>query len=421
MASKFGWIDFSEKERQQMLDIIDLFNKQDTRDELGVGTIRDAFSDHFFPGTSTIQTRARYFLFVPWIYRDVERRLAWNKWSAERFSREIEICEKKLIRALMAGGEKEGVIGIEAKEKLQRLPSNIYWTGLYALKIRRVEGSQSQYARQVSYCHRTPRAEASGMNPRSKEHDEPTLENSSSGWHLGMPDPPINLLKETTLKLTRKQAAYLRERVIQAHRNSLFASFLLETDDTLGTNFVWEHPIIPSLPKILQNSVLHARNFSEAIHGAALLYNLMLSEAKENEEGTSKYISWLDQWALELSQRWSVIEKWCQNRGEFWQGPVFDGHRIPVKTKRFVDNWLSTLLENGGPKNIYENRDARMWISHRELELKKKSRARLHNDDALSRWSGASGTAQLDFRWRIAKAHLTDIYTGLNGREGTNA
>ena len=94
MASKFGWIDFSEKERQQMLDIIDLFNKQDTRDELGVGTIRDAFSDHFFPGTSTIQTRARYFLFVPWIYRDVERRLAWNKWSAERFSREIEICEK---------------------------------------------------------------------------------------------------------------------------------------------------------------------------------------------------------------------------------------------------------------------------------------------------------------------------------------
>lgn len=34
---------------------------------LGFAPIRDAFADYFFPGTSTIQTRARYFLFVPWI------------------------------------------------------------------------------------------------------------------------------------------------------------------------------------------------------------------------------------------------------------------------------------------------------------------------------------------------------------------
>ena len=89
MRSRFGWVDFAEDDRQRMLDIVDLLNQQDTRDELGVGTIRDAFSDHLFPGTSTIQTRARYFLFVPWIYRDVEQRLSWNKWSAERFAKEV--------------------------------------------------------------------------------------------------------------------------------------------------------------------------------------------------------------------------------------------------------------------------------------------------------------------------------------------
>ena len=134
MASKFGWVDFSESERKQMLDIVDLFNQQDTRDELGVGTIRDAFSDNLFPGTSTIQTRARYYLFVPWIYKDVERRLSRNKLSMVDFTKEVERREKKLIRALMAGGESDGVIGIEAKEKLQRLPSNIYWSGLRPLR-----------------------------------------------------------------------------------------------------------------------------------------------------------------------------------------------------------------------------------------------------------------------------------------------
>lgn len=49
MVSKFGWIDFSEKERRQMLDVVHLFSERETRDELGIGTIRDSFSEHFFP------------------------------------------------------------------------------------------------------------------------------------------------------------------------------------------------------------------------------------------------------------------------------------------------------------------------------------------------------------------------------------
>ena len=39
-----------------------------TLDELGFGIIRDAFADLFFPATSTIMTRARYFILVPSIY-----------------------------------------------------------------------------------------------------------------------------------------------------------------------------------------------------------------------------------------------------------------------------------------------------------------------------------------------------------------
>jgi hypothetical protein len=46
-----------------MVDVISAFREQDTRDELGLGTIRDGFANILFPGTSTIQTRARYFLF----------------------------------------------------------------------------------------------------------------------------------------------------------------------------------------------------------------------------------------------------------------------------------------------------------------------------------------------------------------------
>jgi hypothetical protein len=59
MMSAFVWLDYSERERRKMLDVVDLFREHDTRDQLGVGSVRDAFADMLFPGTSTIMTRAR--------------------------------------------------------------------------------------------------------------------------------------------------------------------------------------------------------------------------------------------------------------------------------------------------------------------------------------------------------------------------
>jgi len=73
MMSAFVWLDYSEIERRKMLEVVDLFREHDTRDELGVGSVRDAFADMLFPGTRTIMTRARYFLLVAWAYQRLER------------------------------------------------------------------------------------------------------------------------------------------------------------------------------------------------------------------------------------------------------------------------------------------------------------------------------------------------------------
>ena len=55
---QLGWIDFSKEDRQKAFDVINLLSEQGAVDELGIGVIRDAFANYFFPGTSTIQTRA---------------------------------------------------------------------------------------------------------------------------------------------------------------------------------------------------------------------------------------------------------------------------------------------------------------------------------------------------------------------------
>ena len=68
-----GWIDFSREQRNKVLSVIHLLSEPEAVDELGIGIIRDSFSDIFFPGTSTIQTRAKYFLLTPYLLSELGR------------------------------------------------------------------------------------------------------------------------------------------------------------------------------------------------------------------------------------------------------------------------------------------------------------------------------------------------------------
>ena len=65
-----AWLDYSEADQRRARDIVAMFSQAESRDELGLGQIRDALSDALFPGTSVLLTRARYLLFVPWLYRE---------------------------------------------------------------------------------------------------------------------------------------------------------------------------------------------------------------------------------------------------------------------------------------------------------------------------------------------------------------
>ena len=127
--SSFTWLDYSERERRQMLDVIDLFKEHSTRDELGLGSVRDAFADQFFPGTSTIMTRARYFLLVPWTYIRLEAKKVGFGQVAERARR----AETDLIEGIENSSDSRGNIGKYAKRTLKRLPSSVYWQGLEPL------------------------------------------------------------------------------------------------------------------------------------------------------------------------------------------------------------------------------------------------------------------------------------------------
>ncbi len=130
-----------------------LFQERETRDELGLGGIRDSIADHLFPGTSTIQTRLRYMLFIPWLFQMLEESTA----GSDQLEIEGRALENRLANALKASGESNGVIGRDAGADLQRLPSSVYWAGLGTWGIRLFTGSTHNLFAYMRHLQNRPR------------------------------------------------------------------------------------------------------------------------------------------------------------------------------------------------------------------------------------------------------------------------
>lgn len=383
-----------------MLDVIDLFGDRDTRDELGIGRIRDTFADLLFPGTSTLQTRAKYFLFIPWIYRYLEDRNVSSREIGNR-ARRLEVS---LIEALVETESGQGVIGQEARARLQRLPSSIYWQGLAKWRIRFYPGSRSQYHHSLdSYYGRLAHVRTSDDGDRVEARLRPN-------WHPGLPDPPDEFPERASFALTGDEAEYLTERILASQPESLLAFLVDQCDPSVDAPFVWFHPERSRFPQEVSTIVSHARRFSEVIHGAALLYNLMLSEKADWLEKRSQYRSELLEWAEGVGARRAEFQEW--DMGEFWSVIEKSYGRMPPPTRRFVDEWIQLMLSRGN--KIIDDSRARECIHARERTLKG-SRARLGDPRMLELWSGAAGTGRLDYRWLTVRTIIHDIVSVRSG------
>lgn len=385
-----------------MQEVIELFRERDTVDELGIGSVRDAFSNLLFPGTSVLHSRARYFLFVPWIYAELERQRVPSGEIADRARRD----EIRLIYALIEGNEEEGsgVIGAVAREGLKQLPSYAYWNGLEILGVRLYHGSIDRYHRSIDSYYQLLR-EA----PRS-EGDEPT-DGVRPNWDAGLPPRPELLLESASFDLTGDEAMYLRDRIHASAPGSLLDAFVSRARPARRVAFAWHHPDIGKLPKDLANSVELARVFSEVMHGASLLYNLMLAEAREFTPRVEEYRGRLEEWAVQVN----IPATWSWDA--FWAVALLSNPRIRMPTRRFVEGWFAV---GSSGLDIADDPRARLLISDRE-RITKGSQARLHNRRALELWGGSSGASQLSFRWPIVERMINDILKVVRTHKATDA
>ena len=394
-ASSMGWLDFDAAATERVSTLLRSLEEPSTLDVLGLGTVRDAFSDLLSPGTSTVQTRLRYFIFLPWIFQRLES----EDVSAANFARKLREAEAQLIDCLRLG-RGHGVIGRVAGRDLRRMPSDIYWGSMEAWGIRRLDMSISKYAQQAA----TP-----GRLRPERDDDGNAAEPAVSMWAAIPAAPEGFLSSEITFELEPDEAQVLTDGIRRRHPNTLVAVLSAMPGLSLDVDFPWELRT-GSLPDRLVEVLHHARCFSEVTLGPRLVYNLLLArdardelgwDTKELEEDQRDRIkSWIEM----VKGRRAELSSWAADLPGFWA--VLADYSISTRTQDFVNEVVRRVVAD--PDEFAASPESHTLIRHRELRLKSK-RARLSHRTALENWNGLAAGGQLDYRWPVTKVYLLDI------------
>lgn len=392
-----GWIDFSKSERNKILTVLDLLSENGTLDELGIAPIRDGFSNLFFPGTSTIQTRAKYFFIVPYALRDLERGKITNpNQFLEAFDRIERSCgeifrEKKPDDIGIIGGR-----SLAGGRWVKRTPADIYWAGLRSFDIFRGGNiSLSEYARKACF-EKGQKANLTRLGNRNDnageyEADDEWAGDVKSYHYWNVPTYSENWMDTLSMELTSEEAAFLKSQIIRCKRDSLFAyslkneiTELMDISDfhELGT-------IIEKYPAHMQADYLLAEQFSEFNYVLRILYNIVLSDGKNEEanELFEEYSPYLDEIVgLDLN---AIIER--------------TGTKRNTGMCVFLQNCKKAMAEKDMER-------LKHLITQREILLKGSGRARTAHPGNFDSFVWFGG-GRLEYRFGNAKLLMSDIFS----------
>ena len=389
-----GWIDFSKNERNKVLSVLDLLSESGTLDELGIAPVRDGFANLFFPGTSTIQTRAKYFLIVPYALKDLEYN---SETNPNRMLRSLDETERRCGEILVGGEDTDGIIGKRSLAQgkwVKRTPADIYWAGLRYYGI--FTGgtvSLTEYVHAVSRL-KSRKATLSALGNRNDTAEEGSTDDKDAGdlFHMQFWKIPVyrdNWLDELNIKLTVDEGQFLKNQMISAYPDSMMA-YILRNDLTeiFDCKYFQDlEPLINTFPEQIQRDYYLANDFSAFLFVLRTIYNMIISEGK-NEEAN---ITWEklkpDLNVLATVDLDSIIA------------------RLGIARNVFLCNFLrksQSLMRAGDLEGMMTE------IRRRERELKQSRAKTLHPGEFDPyQWYGGGF---LDYRFGNAKVIIGDIF-----------
>ena len=279
-----GWIDFSKADRDKVSSILDMLGEKATLDELGIAPIRDGFADIFFPGTTTIQTRAKYFLLVPYELRDIE---LGPETDINRLMELLRQSEHETGKALYEQdpSEHSGVIGRRVLNSsgdnfVKRIPAEIYWAGLRKYNIFRHNYSLTEYLTYMTgqKLNREQVISMGNRNDNKEERDDADAGDTKRThfWNLPLYKGKEVWRKTLSMKLTKEEAAFLKRQIHLTCPDSMMDYMLqhqYKDEITACDRFQDIEKIKQRFPENIRHDYEIALDFSRFVYILRIQYN----------------------------------------------------------------------------------------------------------------------------------------------------
>ncbi|MDD3489459.1 MAG: DUF6361 family protein [Paludibacter sp.] len=395
---ELGWIDFSKTERSKILSVLDLLSESGTLDELGIAPVRDGFSNLFFPGTSTIQTRAKYFFIVPYALKQLERS---SETNPNRVFKALDAIEKNCGEIFLEQNSNEtGIIGkrgLQAGGWVKRTPADIYWAGLKRYGIFTGGGlSLSEYIR-ISCAMKDKNTTLKKLGNRNDNAEENECDDKNAGdlfkmqfWK--MPLHSDKWMENLSINLTEAESLFLQEQIVKNCKESLFACVLEMgiTEFLDCESFRDLRTIIDKLPENIQQNYWLALNFSDFIYVIRTVYNIIISDG-ENEVANNE----LERLKPYFNEIANIDVDFILNRLEVFTNPLL---------KKFLKQSQELMIAE-------DIEGLKKCITNREVQLKGTSRAKTTHPREFgdTEWIGGG---ELDYRFFNARTIVRDIMEG---------
>ncbi len=407
---ELGWIDFSKSEREKILSILDLLTEPGVLDELGISPIRDGYSNLFFPGTSTIQTRAKYFFIVPYALKDLELNNKKNYGELKSILNKTEekcaknlLAKEKSMKKLLGNDFREwGIIGrrsLDSSNKwIKRTPASIYWAGLRRYQIFNAKMSIDQYIKIIA-LQKQAKSNVVKLGNRNDESEWQDVKNAGVSQKvqlLKLPSYDPDWINKFNMNLTFEEGQFLKDQICSSCKKSMLAHILKENMyNVLEINSFREldiKEIMDKFPETIQKDYYRAKAFSEFVYVLRIIYNRIVSENKNQKANMAfeKLEPKLEDIAAEVK-----IEE------------IFSSLKI-------FNPYLKKFLINSKDAMLNSNEDdLNNLIKDRELMLKGENRSRTAHPGEFDISAWFSGD-RLEYRFRNAKNIIRDIFVSEN-------
>ena len=395
-----GFLSFDPDSFTTIRSILQKVREPGALDEIGIGRYRDAFGEELFPGMSTLQHHAKYFVLLPALFNDLSQR----SYKSIKDVRDAVIkSEINLTQKLLLGNAEDstGITGSlaieEAKKNPQKYvkydPTYIYMSGLRTFELVNSKMSANQIIWLLS---------------QQKGERKYTERNNGS---FGGLDQPFSfcesvkydfkdLTKGISLKLEKEEAVFLKKRIENSvlSKDSFLAHLLsknfpitMETEYEALEGFMtgWDE----KFQAVYKMSMVFSR-FVELLRIRYLIYFAILDKQTQlKEENESKFEKLWGKYKDTVTP--AAIEEIIlhfQKRVNNKEIQEFCKKTVELLCKRNFDELNNLLLL-------------------REREIKKGSVCKLDKHDQYADHN--FNVDGLNYRWDLVKVIISEIREGL--------